>query len=462
MSDFDQKLKEQQSFAPVFSEEIQQEQQDSIFTEITDYKEDSAEFQEMKHDATLMGGEAEAEAIKERYEKAGYNLSPAELDMLKESVPPGPDFKVLSKEEYDKKWSINKKKYDNKVKDHVKKRKEFLDKKDSNKFEESKKPATYGKFKDKLKRMYNAKGEELETEKNTRMYDSLTELEQTDTVQKLTPQQRVDYMLREAKSKGMYKDIEATPEAMEKAYDEMSTNQDYITYETEMAQLLQRDCLNDDELKGVVDYSEDDYKEINDLMRFDKVEEGNRAYYEDKVNNIQSGFKKNVLNRDLVVRRGVQGLATMGYMFGLEQKNGGYNNMTEDEMKAAVEKKMKEMEGSGQDLISYDKAFMSTALPFVEDQNAFKAEGNGYHDVGVEFVILLKKGTEAMNIMEISSNFSEREVLVNSKTKLKMLKVDFNSQNIKHGQQGSWKVYLEAIPQNQEGVKKDKKKKEKK
>ncbi len=105
---------------------------------------------------------------------------------------------------------------------------------------------------------------------------------------------------------------------------------------------------------------------------------------------------------------------------------------------------------------------MSTALPFVEDQNAFKAEGNGYHDVGVEFVILLKKGTEAMNIMEISSNFSEREVLVNSKTKLKMLKVDFNSQNIKHGQQGSWKVYLEAIPQNQEGVKKDKMKKEKK
>ena len=154
-------------------------------------------------------------------------------------------------------------------------------------------------------------------------------------------------------------------------------------------------------------------------------------------------MKKRPLSRDLVVRRGVFGFATLAHMLGLENAD----DIKEEELK----EKLEEMRSSDKEIIATEKGFMSTSLPYAKSM--FGA-GDAY-TLGIEFMILMKKGTTAADVETLSSNKDESEVLAAPGTKFRVIYVQYEGGGQIRGNEKSWRVYLESIPQSEEGVKKE-------
>ena len=74
----------------------------------------------------------------------------------------------------------------------------------------------------------------------------------------------------------------------------------------------------------------------------------------------------------------------------------------------------------------------------------------------MEFIILVKKGTKAVNMTPLSNNVHENELLLKPGTKFKLVDADTNgTADIINGAPGSWKVYLTTIPSEENGVLKE-------
>ena len=181
---------------------------------------------------------------------------------------------------------------------------------------------------------------------------------------------------------------------------------------------------------------------MNKYLRGDNADAGYSSYVADG----QKALNESKLSRDLVVRRGVKGVQTIGHMLGLPN----VDKMSLDEIKQAFDNK----KNSGDDVIMTENGFMSTSLPF--NAPSYPAEGNTKCPIGVEFIILVKKGTKAVNMTPLSNNVHENELLLKPGTKFKLVDADTNgTADIINGAPGSWKVYLTTIPSEENGVLKE-------
>ena len=101
-------------------------------------------------------------------------------------------------------------------------------------------------------------------------------------------------------------------------------------------------------------------------------------------------------------------------------------------------------------MIMTDKGFMSTAMPNATKN--FDAE-SGSGGIGIEFIILAKKGTPALNVSTISFKPEEKEIVIAPGTKFKVLDMKLDGDGkILHGNEKSWKIYLSTIPDSEEGI----------
>ena len=164
------------------------------------------------------------------------------------------------------------------------------------------------------------------------------------------------------------------------------------------------------------------------------------------------------MNRDLVTRRGVRGVDCLARMAGLDPDS--VDPATGEVFDEAgiirmFRESLKEEEGS---LIISDKGFFSTSL---HDHYANPAAPDPYQTgstKGVEFVVLVRKGTCAANTMSMSDLAeSETEVLLAPGTRFRVVKAFFNEDPEKpdravfSGTTNSVKVYLEALPPEGDG-----------
>lgn len=147
----------------------------------------------------------------------------------------------------------------------------------------------------------------------------------------------------------------------------------------------------------------------------------------------KNALTKKKMTRDIVSRRGVGSDALAG-MMGI----GG----TPEQAKALLQQKL----SAGEEVILTEKGFCSTSIR----ANA------GYASSGIEFIILTRKGTSAIDFSNHGSRDTEKELLINAGTKFRVVKAFFNdgtpgSQRDVLMEQSkgknSWKIYLETIPQ---------------
>ena len=247
-------------------------------------------------------------------------------------------------------------------------------------------------------------------------------------------------MLAGCSSREVKEEAAATEEEDEENYEtgdaslDNPRNQDDIG-EKELAIM---DEIQKDFTSNVFDYTQTDYKKVNDYLR-----KGQDNKVDKSMLQLKETMKKRPLTRDLVVRRGVQGVNTMAHMLGLPNAA----KIKEKDLKNLL----KGMSKSGKEIIVTEKGFMSTSLPFAE--NMFEA-GNK-KKIGIEFIILAKKGTAAVDIHSQSRHRDEGEVLFAPGTKFKVVDMQLDGDaEIIHGNEKSWKIYLASIPVNEKGVKK--------
>ncbi len=188
---------------------------------------------------------------------------------------------------------------------------------------------------------------------------------------------------------------------------------------------------------------------------------------------LRNGLSGLRINRDLVTRKGVQGVELLAHMIGIDPKEDPDTGqpliedpdtglpLTEERLMELFQSKMAQYpEG----LIISDKGFFSTAL---KDSRGFPAVA---HSVmrgasppiasthGIEFIILVRKGTCAADIKTVTRISEEWEILVNAGTRFRVVKAFFNTdapgdqREIFLGNPKSWKIYLETIPPEDNGT----------
>ncbi len=144
------------------------------------------------------------------------------------------------------------------------------------------------------------------------------------------------------------------------------------------------------------------------------------------------------LSRDVVVRRGNCSFNALGLALDAD-------DYTPEEIK----KKLQERMDSGQELILNESAMMSTAFPFAKAK--YDA---GQTSIGIEYIILVKKGTTAVNAIPIAYKNEEGELLIAQNTKFRVIKAQLDGDaNIICGHKQSWKIYLVTVPESTNGVK---------
>ena len=394
-------------------EELKQKQQ-------TDYEyfsvKDEQFRNENKFNVNAYGGNAEADQIIKRYNQL-TTLTTEQIQTIKDNIPAGPKFTVLNEADYKKKFFITRWKYDGKVKSYNKARKAYFQKvnnKDDKKAEGIKK---YIKLRRKLDKMIDA-------EKQLEEY-------------------------RKKENGGFYKTINANKGDIQAEYDRMENEERYQEAEKE---LVEKDWerVKDSEgfTEAVKSYTGMGFMAINSKLRrnspiTDETEAGRNIQALDKA------FAKSKLNRDLVVRRGVgnRSFSIFAGMLGLKYEG---TNKLRQQVSEMIEKKNK----TGEDIVISDKAYMSTSYP--DSEAAFKAGGLSGNMAGVEFVILVRKGTKALSLTTNSEFKKEKELLLDRGTKLRVIdaKMDDNNKPI-CGSKGSWTVYLETVPSSEEGIKRE-------
>ena len=209
----------------------------------------------------------------------------------------------------------------------------------------------------------------------------------------------------------------------------------------------------------VLNYTGEDYKAYNGYLRY-KDYEDIREEQKEEVHRLKDGLNKCRIDRTLVVNRGFRKFKLLLSMFGLEYVPGS----SDEDMIQQVLSHVKKHSNEGKDIILTDPGFVSTCYD----------AGNKFTDLmmpkGVELVIKVNKGTAAANISKISAHEDEQELLLNAGTKFRLIKI-YNagpneieglerrkiSGDILHDRENSkkgscLKIYLETIPQQEDGI----------
>ena len=176
--------------------------------------------------------------------------------------------------------------------------------------------------------------------------------------------------------------------------------------------------------------------DMNDYLRTG----AGKSFTSDWADQAKAALGKKKMTHDMVSRRGV-GFDALAGMMGLK-----------DATPVQAKAKLQEQLATGKDVILTEKGFCSTSI----------RENAGYPSTGIEFIILTRKGTSAIDFSNHGSRDSEKELLINAGTKFRVVKAFFNDgtpgsqreilMNETKGQVSSWKIYLESIPQDAPGV----------
>ncbi len=254
----------------------------------------------------------------------------------------------------------------------------------------------------------------------------------------------IDAYIEEGLQSGGYQEIEADPDVMDQML-EQDENPEFMEREKKISKL---EIIKSAKLAGsggvglVSNYimRTDVCNSINAFLRQEgDVSPRARCFGKD-AKKIVKWLEKAPLSRDIVSRRGIRwdGPKTVAYMLGLNDPE----NLTMDEVKASLKEKL----SSGEDVTMVEKGLCSTSV------------GTGTYpageedEIGVEFIILNRKGTQGINLTGNGSRGNERELLLNAGTKFKVIRAYFNDgepgeeRDIKLGSKASWKIYLETIP----------------
>jgi len=356
--------------------------------EVTDYENHL-------FDLNNYGGKAEADALIERYKKQNIELEDADKEVLINNAPPAPDFPLMTREQYNKKSCFNskQKKYKKNVENYFKKRKEF----------------------------YTAKQKENEDLPKGAVYAKMRERIETG-----------EYYKKSEIAKSMDAEFEQARNNEEMAKIEFQKGKEECdkmkTYSKEKDPGLEN---------ALDDYTMQGFQEMNMLAR--------TTGYDPRVDSITNYMKAHPLDRDLIVKRAVNGVGTLASMLGIPRN-------TDQFSEKQVKKMFKDALKRNKELIITDKGLVSTSQPSARE---FFSAGINDDDIGIEFIIKCKKGTAAMNIESISRLPQEAELLIGANTKFKVLDAQLDGRaNILHGSKRSWKIYLETIPVSEEGVQK--------
>ncbi len=151
------------------------------------------------------------------------------------------------------------------------------------------------------------------------------------------------------------------------------------------------------------------------------------------------------LSRDLVSKRAVEDVNTLAFMMGLDNAA----NLSLQEIKEAVQSKT----ANGETITLQEKGFCSTSTTSKGGYFAGsrRIPEDDIRSIGIEFIILSKKGTRGINYTCNGSRGKEDELLLDSGTKFKMIKACFNDgseddREVFHGHKKSWKIYLVTVP----------------
>ena len=413
--------------------ELQKKKQKQEFGKILGQKEvDSYE----KHlfDVDKYGGSQEAEALIQKYEKK-ITLSENDKRILRNNVPPAPAFDVMRKEQYDKKGCWKKKKYRQKVKEYYESREKYYTSKDKTKEGKLSKGMLFAQKRAELEERFATAG--LISGKTEQKEEELFKPDDPGTLE----QALEDLKKTEEKYKdveGLFDEIDDDMYSIDEAYQNRRDNPEVIKAEEEIGR---KQCEVHMSTHRSFDhvvkrYCFSEYNSINKKLR----KGGN---IDSSVESAINVMKMHKTNRDMVVRRGVKNLNTIAFMMGLN--NAGEINS--EDLKSMLKEKFE----SGEKIIVSEKGFMSTALP-----HAKKNFDAGSTNLGIEFMILLKKGTSAVNVSSRSAFKEEEEILLAPGTKFEIVDMQLDGDaEIYHGNKKSWKIYLKTIPDSKEGIRKE-------
>ena len=155
----------------------------------------------------------------------------------------------------------------------------------------------------------------------------------------------------------------------------------------------------------------------------------------------------------------------MADMLGMNSDVPSYD-LNPDEMQKVIKQSVEHIQKNqkeGKEIILTDPGFVSTSY---NPNNTFADM-----DTGIEFVIKVNKGTEAVNLATLSTYSQEKEILLNAGTKFRFVKMYYSGTDkidgldykkttieqtgkkdlVKHGR-FYLKVYLETIPPEEDGV----------
>ena len=394
------------------------------------------------------GGVNEANALIKRYEKK-IPLSEKDKRILRENAPAAPDFELMNQAQYEQKGCWKKRKYRNKVESYFEGRKKYYEKdakKEKGKAQKLSRGQRFALKKQELEAKF-ANPEGYITEEQAQQNEDLIQepklkeelIQENKLKEKQIPEQNssdeINDLITKYENEGIYTDLDADMDAMDNAFKDREADEEHKKAEDTLAQ-KEAEKLKKDSLScysGIKSYCNLSYSIMNRMLRQTK---GRATSY----NHIIKPMKKLRLNRDLIARRGVANLQTAAHMLGVDP-----TGIDEEQLKSLL----KERFNSGKEMIMTDHGFISTALPGAE-KNFDASSGSG--GIGIEFMILAKKGTSAINVTSISSHSDERELLICPGTKFRVvgMKLDGDA-NILYGNEKSWKIYLESIPASEEG-----------
>ncbi|SFO62451.1 hypothetical protein SAMN05216351_1207 [Pseudobutyrivibrio sp. JW11] len=375
------------------------------------------DYQAHMFDRSYFGGTEESQRLIDYY-KTKIDMTDDDIKGIKDNMHAAPAFDVITQEQYNSKNRLSKYKYRRKVKKYFKKRRDN-------------RKEVY----DKGKKFKDLKDEEIKASRLDRKLFVLDE--------KVRIQEKINGYY----NAGVYQDVQEDADSIEAAYQREKSNEfrraelDVAAYEAKVQGINKSEGMT--ALGFYTDYTEHCVK-MNNYLRFGAI-----SGFENYAKKGRDLIRSNKIGRDLVVRRGVKGVKSLGYMLNLPN----VDKMSYEDIKNAFEQKIH----SEEEIIMSDKGFISTSLPFVlpsytaEGENSINNPSNN-SPVGIEFIILAKKGTQAINLTTTSKHFGECELLLKPGTKFKMVKaVTDGSAKLENGSEGSWKIYLTTIPSSEDG-----------
>ena len=276
-----------------------------------------------------------------------------------------------------------------------------------------------------------------------------------------------------AQEQGVYKrvyDAEVAEVALENKVNAMDeeflaqSGKTFMQNEDKNAAADEKKLMELDIKNQVKAYTGIKFKPYNRYLRdpsYGKISENDKK----DVELMKQGLKQMKIDHTIIVNRGLPNIRGLANMLGIKSDVPAYD-LSPDEMEKVIKQSVEHIQKNqkeGKEIILTDPGFVSTSY---NPNNPF-ADMN----TGIEFVIKVNKGTEAVNLATLSTYSHEKEILLNAGTKFRFVKMYYSGtykvdgldyrkttveqtgkeDPIKHGR-FFMKVYLETIPPEEDGV----------